>query len=105
MGIGMVEMQGAIPRTGDMLLHQQFENDKINIYQSQSNIQVEKQADQDTHQVHDKENAGAETEAESKEGRNNGYAGDGGSKRNANRPKPPADRVIEKNRKVFDIKV
>ena len=105
MGIGMVEMQGAIPRTGDMLLHQQFENDKINIYQSQSNIQVEKQVDQETHQVHEKENAGAETEAESKEGRNNCYAGDGGSRRKAERPEPPADRVIEKNRKVFDIKV
>ncbi|MCR5389153.1 MAG: hypothetical protein K6E77_00190 [Lachnospiraceae bacterium] len=103
MAIGMIEMQGSIPRVQDYQMMQQFENDKGVLYQAQHQLQVDKQVEQDNNQVHKKEDSNAETDANEKE--NGGsYAGDGGrNRRNAEKKLP--DRVVVKGREGFDIKV
>ena len=57
MAIGMVEMQGSIPRVQDFQTQQQFENDKGAIYQSQQHVEGEKQIEQNSTNVHEKEDA------------------------------------------------
>jgi hypothetical protein len=104
MAIGMVEMQGSIPRVQDFQTQQQFENDKGAIYQSQQHVEGEKQIEQNSTNVHEKEDANAETEADGKQ--RGGYAGDGGRHRRENgKEAAPRDRVVVKGRGSFDIKI
>ncbi|MCR5210523.1 MAG: hypothetical protein K6C99_09965 [Lachnospiraceae bacterium] len=106
MPIGMVEMQGSIPRVQDFQNYQQFENDKGIIYQAQHQVQVDKNVDQENHQVHTKEDANAETETDERE-RESGYAGDGGRDRRRKNTGEQAspDRLIVKSKGGFDIKI
>ena len=106
MPIGMVEMQGSIPRVQDYQNFQQFENDKGIIYHAQQQVQVDKHVEQENHQVHDKEDANAETETDERE-RKSGYAGDGGRDRRKKSDGEHAspDRLIVKSKGGFDIKI
>ena len=106
MPIGMVEMQGSIPRVQDFQNYQQFENDKGIIYHAQQQVQVDKNVEQENHQVHKKDDANAETEADERE-RENGYAGDGGRNRrnNTTGENKSHDRLIVKSKGGFDIKI
>ncbi len=101
MAIGMVELQGSINRTQDYQQFQHNENEKALIYQDNQAQNMDQKVDTDNNSVHNKEDAAADTEADSRE---RGYAGDGGSKRRRKEEKP-ADRIIEKKKMSFDIKI
>lgn len=101
MAIGMVELQGAIPRVQDFQQFQQNENDKVMVYQDNQAMSMEEKVDNDNNSVHEKEDAYKSND--SKE-RNKEYGGDGGKKRRQKEAKP-ADRIIEKSKTSFDVKI
>ena len=101
MAISMVEMQAQIPRVQDFQQFQQNENDKVLIYHDNQTMNMDEKVDTDNNSVHEKEDAYKSND--SKE-RNKEYGGDGGRGRREKKEKP-ADRIIEKNKMSFDIKI
>ena len=69
-------------------------------------VRVDKNVEQENHQVHKKDDANAETEADEREGES-GYAGDGGRNRrnNTTGENKSHDRLIVKSKGGFDIKI
>ena len=101
MAIGMVELQGGIPRVQDFQQFQHNENENVLIYQDNQQRSMEEKVDTDNHSVHEKEDADKSSDSEDN---NNTYGGDGGRNRHKKASKP-ADRIIEKNKMSFDVKI
>ncbi|MCR5120242.1 MAG: hypothetical protein K6B44_11585 [Lachnospiraceae bacterium] len=100
MAIGMVEMQGAIPRVQDFQQFQQNENDKVLIYHDNQAMNMDEKVDNDNNAVHEKEDAYKSND--SKE-RNKEYGES--EKRKKKKKEKPEDRIIEKKKMSFDIKI
>ncbi len=101
MAIGMVELQGSIPRVQDFQQFQHNENENVLIYHDNQTRSMEQKVDTDNHSVHEKEDANTGSDSEE---RNKEYGGDGGRNRR-NKQAKPSDRIIEKNKLSFDVKI
>ena len=101
MAIGMVEMQGMINRTQDFQQLQHFENEKGALYQSNQQVQVEQNVDNHINQVHEKDKAAEQNNADGGDGKQYTNGRNGQPKKK----QPQQDRIIKKSTMAFDVKI
>lgn len=102
MAFGSIEIT-TITRSQDYTTIKQNEDNKGLVDQNNSGIQVQKQTQELTKEVHSGNNAEwYKKKSDAKEKGNNEYAGDGGKKR---KKKEQQDQVIVKTHQGFDVKV
>lgn len=102
MAFGTIEIT-TITRSQDYTTIKHNEDNKGLIDQNNSGIQVQKQTQELTKEVHSGNHAEwYKKKSDAKEKGNNGYAGDGGKKRKKQEQK---DQVVVKSHQGFDVKV
>lgn len=102
MAIGGIEIT-TLPRSQDYTAIKQNEDNKGMIDQNNSNMQVQKQTQELTKEVHSGNNAEwYKKKPDAKEKGGSEYAGDGGKKR---KKKEQQDQVVIKAHQGFDVKV
>ena len=105
MAIGLVEMQGGIPRVQDFASIKHQEDTKGLVDQSNLAGQSERKIDEKTSQVVSKENASkSNNQADAKEQGRGQYAGDGGTHRKKDEV-PANGRVVVKGSSHFDVRL
>ena len=100
MAIGMVEMQVMINRTQDFQQFQHFENEKAALYQSNQQVQVDQNVERNINQVHEKDNAAENNNADGGDGKQ--YANGRGARQ---KKKAAEDRVVNKSTMAFDVRI
>ena len=105
MAIGMIEMQGQIPRVQDYTAFKHQDDMKSIVDQSNLSGQNEKKIDEQANYVVKKENASkSNNQSDAKDQGRNQYAGDGGKNRRKD-VIPAEGRVIVKGKSHFDISI
>lgn len=101
MAIGMVELHGTITRQQDFQTMQHNEDQKGIIDHYNQQVQVERNVSDQVNQVHKKENASQNSDANGEH--KNSYQGDGGSKRK--KEEQTNGKIVKKNTSSFDIRI
>ena len=101
MAIGMVEMQGMINRTQDFQQLQHFENEKGALYQNNQQVQVDQNVENHINQVHEKDNAAEQNNADGGDGKQYANGRGGQSKKKPQQE----DRIVKKSTMAFDVRI
>lgn len=105
MSIGGLEI-GSVTRMQDMSILKHNEDTKPLIDQTNISVQIEKQTDVLSHEVHDSENAEwYDKKPDASEKGNGEYSGDGGRKRKKLEKPEKTEQMVIKGRGSFDIKI
>ncbi len=105
MAFGSIEIT-TITRSQDYTTIKHNQDNKVVTDQNNSGIQVQKQTQELTKEVHSGNNAEwYKKKPDAKEKGNGGYSGDGGQKRKKKQQQEQQSRVVLKGRQGFDIRV
>lgn len=106
MSIDAVHLNGAMTGVQDYANMRHHEDGKVHIEQSNIMNEVNKGAEDKSHQVVNKDNsAKADNHTDARDGGNGTYAGDGGMFRKKKEKTPVDGRVIPKRSGSFDMKI
>lgn len=102
MAFGAIELT-TISRAQDYTTIKHNADNKVVVDQANFSTQVQKAVEQNIREVHTSDDAQwRESRPDAKEKGNGQYSGDGGRRRKG---KPAQDRVVEKSRRGFDMKI
>ena len=106
MAIDAVHLNGAMTGVQDYTSMKHHEESKVMLDQSNIQNQVDKDVDDKSHQVINKDNSSkAENHADARDGGNAAYGGDGGMFRKKNKEEPKDGKVVPKHNGSFDMKI